>query len=156
MNLIEVLVSMAVLGKKGIEPLITTVILVGVVIASTVVVYFWGQEYVESIQEKQGSSSASRFSCTTDIRINVLGVTGNKIRVENTGNGKIDAFLLRKEISGASVPEEKVVEVAPGTIAEVPFSGPPSSMQSIEVIPKIRLGKGVYQPCIDQKITYSL
>lgn len=140
--------------KRGISPLIATVLLVGIAVAAAAMVFLWSQHFTKDIQEKQGAIAEQRLSCATDVTIDVLGVESGFITVENKGRGKIDAFLLRlTNQDGSATNQELQVSIEQGGVKKLPFSGNP---KKIDVIPKLRISEGVFQPCSDQRITYSI
>lgn len=81
------------MNKKGISPLIATVLLIGFVVAIGAVVMFWGKGYVEERTEKEGELSKAQLECTK-INLKVIGTDGD-ITVENRGDVDIDAFKVK-------------------------------------------------------------
>ena len=142
------------LKKRGISPLIATVLLVGITVTAASVLLIWGKGYVKDIQEKQGELSQGRLSCSTDIEIDIVSAESGFITVENKGKGRIDAFLLRIiDTRGEAVNQDVQISIEPGEIKKVPFSGNPDK---IDVIPKVRISEGLFQPCSEQHIVYNL
>ncbi len=89
------------MGKKGISPLIATVMLVAVVIVLAFLVFWWYGEYIE--ENLQKSEITAEQACLNDVsmRINEPGclenatATGDKVvyfNVENNGDIKLYAF----------------------------------------------------------------
>lgn len=140
----------SVRGKQGISPLIASVLVIGLVIVTASIVFFWGKGFTEEIIEKEGALSQKRLNCATDIKINVVDENSGQLTIENRGSGRIDAFSL---VVDGQVAEESVA-LDPGNTATVPHSA--SSGQKIDIIPKVRLGSGLFQPCSSQKVTYKI
>lgn len=136
--------------KRGISPLIASVLVIGMVVVTASIVFFWGRGFTEEVIQKQGAISEKRLSCSTDIKINVLNNNGNQLSIENLGTGRIDAFSL--VLDGQTTEDQAIIE--PGNIGNVNLPYTASPGQKIEIIPKIRIGAGIFQPCSNQKITY--
>lgn len=149
--------------KKGISPLIASVLLIGFTVALIAIVLIWGRNYLEEIQQKEGGKAQSRLSCVENVLIDVKSIEekGNKITatVENKA-GDVDGFVFRViGASGTSV-VEKVNVVKSGEVKDVEFeyeslkTGP--ILEKVEVIPRLRVGKGVYESCSQKLIGYKL
>ena len=138
------------LKKKGVSPLIATVIVVSLVVASTTIFMIWGKKYAEDIQKKQGSLSLSSLECT-GISISANPSSG-MVDVMNDGSA-IDGVIIRSTGSGGksnSVLYEQKIDS--GDSRSYPFSNIPgvSKVETVDVIPAI--GKGIYRPCSDQRV----
>ncbi|MDP1695121.1 MAG: hypothetical protein Q8L34_06290 [Candidatus Woesearchaeota archaeon] len=137
-------------GKKGISPLIASVLVIGMVVVTASIVFFWGKGFTEEIIEKEGAVSTQRLNCATDVKINVLSENSGLLTIENAGSGRVDAFSLVVD----GVAEEQVVSIEPGNTQQIASSVQPG--QKVDIIPKIRIGAGVFQPCSSQKVTYKV
>ena len=138
-------------SKKGVEPLITTVLVIGMVVAGSVIVFFWGEGFTEELIEKGAGVAISELNCVSDVKIDIIRHDASTLTVENKGKGKIDAFTL---IEDGGTPHKEYVEIEPGDIATVDYFGG----AKIVVIPELRIAKGVFQPCSGkgQKLTYTI
>lgn len=136
------------LNKRGVSPLIATVVLVSLVVAGTTIFMLWGKKYTEGVQKKQGTLSLSSLECT-GISISA-NPSGGVVDITNNGN-MIDGVIIRSSGKGKSnmVVYENGIE--PGQSKSYPFSNIPgvSKIESVEVIPTV--GKGIYRPCSDQR-----
>jgi len=144
--------------KRGISPLIATVLLIGFVVAAAAVAMIWTKGFVGELQEKRGAEATARLSCETDIGITVGTVESNTVTVENL-KGRIDGFLIVIYGPDGSDTFESTIGTDEGGIVDVPYeydSGVIGGLQTekIDIIPRIKLGKGVYQPCPNQKVTW--
>jgi len=137
-------------GKKGISPLIASVLVIGMVVVTASIVFFWGKGFTEEIIEKEGAVSQQRLNCATDVKINVLSESSGLLTIENAGSGRVDAFSLVVD----GVAEEQIVSIEPGNTQQIASSVQPG--QKVDIIPKIRIGAGVFQPCSSQKVTYKV
>lgn len=76
--------------KRGISPLIASILLIGFAIAVAVIVFTWGKGYVTETAEKEGSLSQAQLECNqVEIEITEEG------KVMNTGGVEIKGFLVR-------------------------------------------------------------
>lgn len=148
--------------KRGISPLIATVLLIGFVVAAAAVVMIWTRGFVGELQEKEGGQSSARLSCATDVEIGVRDLTfgsGQMTVVVENKRGKVDGFIFVVQGATDSASVESATTLESGEIANIDFSydsitvGQPDK---VDIIPRLKLGKGVYQPCPDKKITWKV
>lgn len=144
--------------KRGISPLIATVLLIGFVVAVAGVAMMWTRGFVGEIQEKRGAEATASLSCSTDVKITVRSADYGTVSVQND-RGRIDGFLLVISGDGGSQTIESTSGVDSGGILNIEFEYDSSLTgglpKKLDVIPRIKLGKGVYQPCPNQKITWN-
>ena len=133
-------------NKKGAGPLIATVLIIGMVVAGSAIVFLWGEQYSEELITKGQGVALSKLNCASDIKIDLLRHGGGELTIENKGRGKIDSFTLIENDN----PRDEHTEIEPGNIGTVSYGG----SGTIIVIPKIRIAQGLYQPCSEQKLTY--
>ena len=62
------------LNKKGVSPLIATVLLIAFAVALGAVVMNWGRGYVEDTQDFARERSDAEITCTTDISLDVVEI----------------------------------------------------------------------------------
>jgi flagellin-like protein len=138
--------------KKGISPLIATVLIIGMVVSASAIVFLWAKEFQKQLIEKEGAASLSALSCATDIAIDALrhDTSTNTITVENKGRGKIDGFRIFVDDSFT----DDSRQLNPGDIDDLSHSASPG--EKVTIIPKIKVAKGIYQPCTEQKIIYKV
>jgi flagellin-like protein len=144
--------------KRGISPLIATVLLIGFTVALLVVVMLWGRGYIEEVKQKEGTISEQKLNCATDIGIDItsINVAGSnlEIAIENKKE-KIDAFTFRC-VENENI---KVVNLDQGLDA---YSTNKflilcsSTTKQVDIIPRLIVGKGVYEPCSAQHVIYDL
>ena len=132
--------------KRGITPLIATVILLGFTIAIVVIVILFSSNYIKDLQEKQGTIATTRLACATDISIliqdAVLSGSDITITLENTKE-TIDAFYVVvrnnfnkqqtievKETLPASMIQDYTITYNPGIV------GIPTEL---DIIPRIKI-----------------
>lgn len=139
--------------KKGVSPLIATVLLVGMVIAAAGIILLFSKNITREITEKSGAQAQLALDCAKNIKINVLGVRGDAFEVENTGNMRIDRFLLRLKQDDNIMPIHAPTSVDPGDATLVSFAGQPQ-FEEASIVPMINVGGNVYVPCSKREETY--
>jgi len=91
------------LNKRGISPLIATVLIIGFTISLAAVIISWGQTFTRQIQQETETSSNEQIACATEVVFdinNACKIMGSpngevKVIVKNDGSRKIDKFLVR-------------------------------------------------------------
>ncbi|MDD5178623.1 MAG: hypothetical protein PHT54_05095 [Candidatus Nanoarchaeia archaeon] len=72
------------LNKKGISPLIATVLIIGFTVALAAVIMTWGQKFTKDIQEQTEETSGSQITCANEVDFEIKKVcleSGNSYRV---------------------------------------------------------------------------
>lgn len=141
-------------GKRGIQPLLATVIMVSLVILIIAIVTLWGKKFVEKAEEKEGTVSQLEFQCT-DVVMNVVDTSNGQVTVENSGK-KIDGVTVVVRGDGESESVLYNQEIDSGTSRSFPYSGIPGvgDVEKVIVIPA--LGKRIYRPCSEQRVEVEL
>ncbi len=81
--------------KKGISPLIATVLLIGFSVALAAVIMTWGFDYMEYIQIGVGKKTQEFLKCS-DLAFEITNVDcSGKIIVQNNGNMNLVNITLR-------------------------------------------------------------
>jgi len=57
--------------KRGISPLISTVLLIGFAITLAVFIFTWGMDFIRTTQEEVSEQSDIQFQCTSDVSFEV-------------------------------------------------------------------------------------
>src|SRR3989344_2802426 len=80
--------------KKGITPLIATVLLVGFTVALAVIIFNWGVGFVKDAQDNVDKSTEASLLCSNKLDFTIKSVTciGEKVVIEN--NGQLDIVNL--------------------------------------------------------------
>ncbi|HLD15325.1 MAG TPA: archaellin/type IV pilin N-terminal domain-containing protein [Candidatus Nanoarchaeia archaeon] len=148
--------------KRGVSPLIATVLLIGFTIAVVATVTLWNRTYVTELKQKQGAISSSKLDCLTDIAVTIKGVSlsGSSldVDVENLKND-VDGFVFvvrgSKGQNSLEVLEPlSASEVKTFTVEFNVFEvGTP---EVVDVIPKVFIGPGIYEPCSSKKVSYEV
>ena len=140
--------------KRGVSPLIATVLLVGMVIAAAGIILLFSKDITKEITEKSGAQAQAALNCAKNIKINILGVRGDAFEVENSGNTKIDRFLLRLKQGDSVVPIQAPNSVEPGEATLVSYSG--HTFDEASIVPMVNVGGNVYAPCSKRAETYAV
>lgn len=162
---------MHVYHKKGVSPLIATVLLVGFVIALSGVIFIFIKGGTEEITGKTADKNFANNICNNEIEIKVLKVdrvsTALRIEVENVKRREISDFLVRMEAQNGDVELRKVnqklgsyeVSVLPDI---VPRKGKVTNIKMIKVIPQVVLEQGLksvsrgFWPCSNKAVEYKI
>jgi len=89
------------MDKRGISPLIATVLIIGFTVALAAVIMTWGQSFSRGIQEQTEETSTQQITCAQDVMFDIKNVCETttdgtyKITIANNGNKKIDSFRVR-------------------------------------------------------------
>ncbi len=149
------------LKKRGITPLIATVVLVGFAVVIIALVVLWGTGYVKDLQEKEGSIAATKLGCSTDVGIALLGaeMSGDDIliEVENTRE-QIDGFYIVVRGDGWQDTLEVAEGVGPGEVKTIRASYDTTlgDAEEVDVIPRLAVASGIYESCSGQHEVYEL
>ena len=139
------------MGKKGVSPLIATVLLVGLVIMVALIIFFWYGNYLSEFLEKQGI--ALEESCSQDVEfylssdvscnIGIDQVSVIRFGVENIGDAELGGFniIYSSKNNAGAIPKSYILRPAVSTYIEVDltqdFTG---EVFELEIVPLIRLG----------------
>ena len=152
-------------NKRGLSPLIATVLLVGFSVAIVALVIVWGTNYVKEVQEKEGGIAEGKLNCATDVEINILNVEKIAdgqldISVANVKN-TVDGFVFRVNGNKGTdiVAVNTKIESAGTQTIQLNYDASATgdiTSGSIEAIPRIRIGKGAYEACSNQLVKFKL
>ena len=110
-------------GKRGISPVIATVILIALVIIISVIIFIWASNFVGDRTEKFGE--AIRISCDkVDLDISF---TGGSLSVINKG-GTVPVYALNIKMENGDIEnyednEDYVIELSPAQSKIIPNVG---------------------------------
>lgn len=148
------------LQKKGISPLIATVLLIGFVIALLLIVFLWGKNYIEELAAKRGALAQKQQECTmVEVNVKSLSFAANTamLIIENTKDKPIDKFIFRAMNEGGDSLEvtENFTKLGGLEVSEydIPFTVGESGIKKVDVIPALKAGKNKYVPCSDKHVT---
>ncbi len=155
--------------KKGISPLIATVLIIGFTIVLAALVMQWGSQLFRTTTEQTGVTSDLNIKCSSglsNLKILDAVISGANvnIRIDNANEQVINGILVRKYLaSGNVLPQELTgaVEADPGYIGNYGIKTVTVTADElvagdeIGVIPKIKATDGKAYPCpgLEKKIT---
>ena len=136
-------------GRKGVSPLMTTIILISIVVVTVTVVTLWGKGVQEDIQSKQGSIAMAQLSCT-GVNIGIAETTATAVTVENKGADISGVVMV---VKGDENTESQLYQqtIKSGDSRSFPFAGIPGVGNIEEVSVIATIGEGINRPCTDQK-----
>jgi len=157
------------INKKGISPMIATVLLIGFVISIILLILLWGKDYIEELAEKRGALAEKQQECTK-IQFDVLKAcwrgsaeidvgTEAEIVLRNKVDVDIHKFIFRA-VGGIGEPIERYGKNAKlGGLETKEYKNlqfAEADVKNIDVIPHLKVALGHYVPCSKQKITVRL
>jgi flagellin-like protein len=157
---------MKLFNKKGVSPLIATVLLIAFAVALGVVVMNWGKDYVETTAKDAGEKADADLSCQMDIEIGIKEIANRKkicytnstsileVMIENKGREPVEGirFILIDVDDEISQTDNKSLSIGAGSVSSKYFlnysSDSLSDLQYVEIIPMITpKGKNSPEPC---------
>ncbi|MCP3681921.1 MAG: hypothetical protein GY861_04450 [bacterium] len=98
-------------SKRGVSPLIATVLLIAFAVALGAVVMSWGQQWVSETQEDVKQDSLEKMKCTMDLSMKIIDI-GNVPQICYGGSGD-DGYLdfMVKNDGKAIIKELEVVVI---------------------------------------------
>lgn len=151
--------------KKGLSPLIATVLLIGITISMAALVMVWGQTLFRQTTEETGESASAEIDCISKVAVEVLNVSCGTpgtaaVVVDNKNEKPIDGVIVRVYGSGSNV-QTISAALAPAlgsfsaqsvNVAYTVSGG----ITKVEVIPQIKLDSGSLHACGQRLDTFSM
>ncbi len=160
------------MGKKGISPLIATVILIGFTIVLAAVVIRWGGDFINETTETTTCESDLATICATQLNLEIVGagvsitgidgnsdILGKNITIRNNADYLIDSFtVVINDASGtlktltnivnSDLPafEQKTIVL---DLTDVALGE--GATYTIEVIPTVTAGEDCSGACADTR-----
>jgi len=142
--------------KKGISPLIATVLLIGFVIAIAVLVWiFWGN-IIKQQAEKTGAQTLGEFDCASKVEFRIQSVCSGTdtlvFNLQNTGSTTIDKFTVRLKGTN-TILEELNIAVVEGAAQQITLSYDTSvgTLEEIIIFPVI-IREGAPTTCTEKVV----
>ena len=138
------------LNKKGISEQIATVLLIGFVIALLAFVILWGRNYIQEKAEKQGKLAEKQLECE-NIQFEVVNSYKQSdeivVTLKNAKSKAIEKFTFRVGTQGfASNSFDRLDSLSIRQYVVKPAENI-ENIDSIDIIPWLRVAKGYYVPC---------
>ncbi|MEK7072491.1 MAG: archaellin/type IV pilin N-terminal domain-containing protein [Patescibacteria group bacterium] len=97
---------MALVNKRGLSPVIATVLLISIAFVLAIIIFLWARTWVgEKIQKDLGGGPEAIESFCDDIEFVAEVERTGKININNLGNVPLYGLEVRRKISGS---EEKI------------------------------------------------
>lgn len=148
-------------SKKGISPLIATVLIIGFTIVLAAVVMQWGSGFVKDLTKTQAERSEGTTKCVSiDFSMNVDNTVAQKLTLTNNAEIAIDSFIVQKIVDGESS-DLAGVNFTTGLTgyqsSSEDYTDTLSTGNQIRVIPEVKLANGVTMGCgLESAETYTI
>jgi len=120
-------------NKRGVSPIIATVLLISIVVVLALIIFLWARGFVTETISKNGVPADQ---VCDEISLEVLYID-DELQVTNLGNTPVYGLEIRKTL-GASIETEREQGIAAGQSASINIG---AGYDEIEVFPSI-LGQG--------------
>lgn len=138
------------MNRKGISPLIATVLLIGFTIVIAAGIIMWWTGSVKSFIDKEGAEQAAQIKCSTETVLSIVSCADNTVTVKNEGTAVITAVIVRNPNGGEPVTEE--IDIESGEESNVNDIGVGVG-ENVQVIPAIlETEKSVLVACNNQLV----
>ncbi|MEK6861177.1 MAG: archaellin/type IV pilin N-terminal domain-containing protein [Nanoarchaeota archaeon] len=135
-------------NKKGISPLIATVLLIGFTVALAAVIMTWGLDYIKGTTKKVDETTEAKFKCVNDLSFDVRFLCDeNKIEIDALKSSvDIASVLIRVKDSTGTKTSMTINETIPVTGART-IDVDLTDVVSVDVLASIRLESGKILMC---------
>jgi len=123
-----------VFHKKGVSPLIATVLLIAFAVSLGAVVMNWGRGYVETTMEQAEAQSSEKISCSMDTSMGIVQV-GDKQRLCIDRSG-VDPYTLNFTLINTGIVDLQGVQITEMWTDKAPEQ---YSVKSPDPIPKSKM-----------------
>ncbi|MBU4502977.1 MAG: hypothetical protein KKA79_10365 [Nanoarchaeota archaeon] len=133
------------MNKKGISPLIATVLILGFTVALAAIIMTWGTDFTKRMQESTEETSTTQITCATDVIFDVKSVCFDtdhyNVVISNDGKEDIEKWRFRIYESETTVdaPDPVTLQIKAFELKTVPVTGD-GTHKKIEAIPIIQKG----------------
>ena len=140
-------------NKRGISPLIATVLLIAFAVALGAVVMNWGRSYIEATQTQVQQQGQTEIKCSTSVKVDAIKIGGVtkvcfddsqhdvKFILENIGTVNVTALKVQiiNSTDGITTVAINTTEFTPGASysGTATYSG---SFQQLRIVPTIKVG----------------
>lgn len=93
------------MDKRGISPLIASILLIGFTVALAAFIMTWGVDYFKDIMEKSKAQSDQALRCSSELNFEILAAncSSDSITIDNRGNIDITSLTFRTFVAGQDV-----------------------------------------------------
>jgi len=145
-------------AKKGIEPLVATVLIIGFTIVLAALVMKWTGTFFTTTTTRTSEASDVAITCTSDIQFSVEDacIEGNTIKLllQNKGTQPIESFVFQvtgkeaqttNSLTGLSIYASNFFLA---NYTSIPYASLPNEIQRVKIYPKI-LVQGNEEVCTE-------
>lgn len=129
------------ISKRGIAPLIATVLIIGFTVASSAVVMYWGEDFTQSNIEQTELSASSSLACSSvvlDVSQAVCDAQGvvSSVHVINNGQSPFVSFKVRlTDNTGSTEVLDVTQSLSSAASGDLSFSSTSFYPSTLEVFP---------------------
>ncbi|MBT7149091.1 hypothetical protein HN947_03100 [Candidatus Woesearchaeota archaeon] len=101
-------------NKRGISPLIATVLLIGFAVALAAVVMTWGLDFIQSTADTTEQQTENTLTCATELSFTITNVdlTSGEVTVDNRGQVDISSVTFRVYTATGVTTNETIETIA--------------------------------------------
>ncbi len=147
-------------AKRGISPLIATVLLIGFTIAVILLVMLWGKNYIEELAAKKGALAEKQQECQNveiGVRSASMEAGQNMVAIiENKKDKAVDKFIFKGLTDDNSEIVESFDKLGGLEIKEYQARFGMNGINKVSIIPSLKAGKNKYVACTDKYVTVKL
>jgi len=126
--------------KKGLSPVIATVLLIALVLVASAIIFLWARSSIsEQIQKSIGDNTLSADAACSQIEFtaNIIEGATTDIEISNQGNIPIYRFDIQKISGGNTVNEEFDLPVEEGQSISQELTLDLTNVEKIKIYPTI-------------------
>ena len=136
--------------KKGISPLIATVLLIGFTVVLAAGIMLWWVGTTKDFIDKEGASKAAQARCAGSTAVEVMSCeNGKEVVIKNVGVETVTAVIVRDPDGGAD-PVTEEIDIDAGEEEDVRIRKL-GEVERVQVLPAI-LEDGVLVTCTNQLV----
>ncbi len=105
-------------GKKAVSPVVSTVLLIGIVVILAVIIFLWARSFEKEAIEKEiagVTKTADKFCLELNFK---ASVSNNQLFIVNNGNIPIYEINVKKISAGTSIIKEYNVDLGASSISD--------------------------------------
>jgi flagellin-like protein len=127
--------------KRGVSPVIATLLLIVIAVAAAVLTYIWVTGYMGTLQSQAGAQQVQER-----IKIEAIDITNDKVYIRNIGETKVTiaAVYLINSATGSTIASDTSVntELSPGELMDVSLTLSGNVNSGVTYIVKAVTAKG--------------
>ncbi|MFW6230892.1 MAG: archaellin/type IV pilin N-terminal domain-containing protein [Nanoarchaeota archaeon] len=159
------------MNKKGISPLIATVLLIAFAVALGAVVMNWGRSYVEETAKQSGQTSDTKVTCAQQVKLEIVEVAKTpkicfnedegfvEVTVQNKGEVDLEGLLFNVlGIEGTGISHDTNTTIERSRIRKFEIEYDDSehgNIEFVQIIPKVDVsGSQIAAECSDSDLQW--